>query len=58
MLHNVRPALRRAGIVAQKFKIVQMLNRITKVDYSTSASLLQNWLLCAVFLWCSQISKL
>jgi len=46
---NVRPVLQKAGIVAQKFKIVQMLNRITKVDYSTSASLLQNWLLYDVY---------
>jgi hypothetical protein len=45
---NVRPALRRQGIEIQKFKTVNMINRITNVQNSTYASILQNWLLAVV----------
>jgi hypothetical protein len=47
---NVRPALRRQGIGLQMLNIRTMPNSSAGVEFITTAMLLQNWLLCAVFL--------
>ena len=48
--HNVRPALRRQGLGFQMLNIRTMPNSSTGVEFITTALLLQNWLLYAVFL--------
>jgi hypothetical protein len=48
--HNVRPALRRQGIGLQMLNIRTMPNSSAGVEFITTALLLQNWLLYAVFL--------
>jgi hypothetical protein len=48
--YSVRPALRRQGLGLQKFNIRTMPNSSTGVEFITTALLLQNWLLPAVFL--------
>jgi len=47
---NVRPALRRQGIGLQMLNIRTMPNSSAGVEFITTALLLQNWLLYAVFL--------
>jgi len=48
--YNVRPALRRQGLGFQMLNIRTMPNSITGVEFITTALLLQNWLLYAVFI--------
>jgi hypothetical protein len=48
--YNVRPALRRQGLGLQMLNIRTMPNSSTGVEFITTALLLQNWLLYAVFL--------
>ena len=55
--HNVLPALRRAGNRITTSKFIQMQNRNSKVDGSTSASLEQNGLLSAVYLFLDDIRE-
>lgn len=47
---NVRPALRRQGFRNTKVEFRTMPNSSTGVEFITTALLLQNWLLYAVFL--------
>ena len=47
---NVRPALRRQGLGLRMLNIRTIPNSSTGVEFITTALLLQNWLLYAVFL--------
>lgn len=45
---NVRPALRRQGMDAQKLNFAPMFNSGQNFSFTTTALLLQNWLLAPV----------
>lgn len=50
MEHNVRPALRRQGLGLQMLNFAPMFNSSRMLSFSTTALLLQNWLLADVLL--------